>query len=182
MLTLSFFFIMHKMLHGFYPLKKVIWLKINILIMDNEIFNKQGLFYYEDNEFTGIIKKNENGSLEVNTLNPIIFSKDDFVLITGHVNGKKVSFVMYNHFIYSHSTEHTWEVTYLIHSLFNGETYTNFDQLKFKNISLKINNISSTMRLLSSFNHNFTSETEKKYSPLIIILKRIWLLILKILY
>lgn len=156
------------MLHGFYPLKKVIWLKINILIMDNEIFNKQGLFYYEDNEFTGIIKKNENGSLEVNTLNPIIFSKDDFVLITGHVNGKKVSFVMYNHFIYSHSTEHTWEVTYLIHSLFNGETYTNFDQLKFKNISLKINNISSTMRLLSSFNHNFTSETEKKYSPLII--------------
>lgn len=156
------------MLHGFYPLKKVIWLKINILIMDNEIFNKQGLFYYEDNEFTGIIKKNENGSLEVNTLNPIIFSKDDFVLITGHVNGKKVSFVMYNHFIYSHSTEHTWEVTYLIHSLFIGETYTNFDQLKFKNISLKINNISSTMRLLSSFNHNFTSETEKKYSPLII--------------
>ena len=112
------------MLHGFYPLKKVIWLKINILIMDNEIFNKQGLFYYEDNEFTGIIKKNENGSLEVNTLNPIIFSKDDFVLITGHVNGKKVSFVMYNHFIYSHSTEHTWEVTYLIHSLFIGETYT----------------------------------------------------------
>lgn len=156
------------MLHGFYPLKKVIWLKINILIMDNEIFNKQGLFYYEDNEFTGIIKKNENGSLEVNTLNPIIFSKGDFVLITGHVNGKKVSFVMYNHFIYSHSTEHTWEVTYLIHSLFIGETYTNFDQLKFKNISLKINNISSTMRLLSSFNHNFTSETEKKYSPLII--------------
>lgn len=39
--------------------------------MDNEIFNKQGLFYHEDHEFTGIIKKNKNGSLEVNTLNPI---------------------------------------------------------------------------------------------------------------
>jgi len=98
------------------------------------------LFYHEDNEFTGIIKKNENGSLEVNILNPIVISNDDFVLITGHVNGEKVSFVMYNHFIYIHSTEHTREVTYLIHSLFIGETYTNFDQLKFKNISLKINN------------------------------------------
>ena len=136
--------------------------------MDNEIFNKQGLFYHDDNEFTGIIKKNENGSIEFNTLNPIVISNDDFVLIRGHVNGKKVSFVMYNHFIYKHSTEHTREVTYLIHSLFIGENYTRFDQLKFKNISLKINNISSTMRLLSSFNHNYTSETEKKYSPLII--------------
>ena len=136
--------------------------------MNNEIFNKQGLFYHKDYEFTGIIKKNENGALEFNTLNPAITSNDDFILITGHINGKNISFVMYNHYIYSHSTKHTREVIYLIHSLFIGEIYTEFDQLKFKNISIKINNISSTMRLLSSFIHKYASKTESEYSPLII--------------
>ena len=112
--------------------------------------------------------QNKNNSLEFNSLNPKIKSDDDFVLITGHVNGNDVSFIIYNHFIHKHSTKHTREVNYLIHSLFIGEIYTDFDQLKFKNITIKINNISATMRHLSSFNHNYTSEREKEYIPLII--------------
>ena len=128
------------------------YIKIH-LIINNEIFNKQRVFYYEGLEFAGMINKNNN-TLELNTLNPPIISNDDFILITGHVAGNDISFIIYNHSIYTHSTEHTREVHYPIHSLFIGECFKDFNQIKFKNISIKINNIRITMRNLTSLYHS----------------------------
>ena len=133
--------------------------------MNENIFNEQGLFKFNDEEFVGIISKNNN-KLEFTAINPIFISEDDYLLVNGYVDGNKISFVMFNHPILISSTQ-TRKETYSINSLFVGRHFDDFNQIKFKNSSMKINNISSTIDL-SSFQHNFTDGTEIVYSPLII--------------
>ncbi len=133
--------------------------------MNENIFNEQGLFKFNDEEFVGIISKNNN-KLEFTAINPIFISEADYLLVNGYVDGNKISFVMFNHPIFISSTQ-TRKETYSINSLFVGRHFDDFDQIKFKNSSMKINNISSTIDL-SSFQHNFTDGAETVYSPLII--------------
>ena len=133
--------------------------------MIDEILNTLGLFEFGENSFDGIISKN-NGNLEFTVLNTIFKSDDDYLLINGYVNGKKVSFVMFNYPIVI-STNQTRKETYSIHSLFIGKHFQDFNQLNFKNSIIKINNISSAINL-SAFHPVFTGKMDKEYKPLVI--------------
>lgn len=134
--------------------------------MNDEIFNKMGFFKHDGYEFCGMVVKN-NGDLEFTVINHYFKSNDDYLLISGYIDDKKVSFVILNYSSY-YSSAYNREETFLIHSLFVGECFENFDDIKFKKISIKINNISSAMMKLSSFEHKYVGKTKKPYSPLLI--------------
>jgi len=133
--------------------------------MEYNFDNKIGKFYYNDYEFVGTLNKNNN-NYEITVIDREFKSEDEYLLIRGNVNNKAISFVMINNPIYSSKSEHITE-TFLIHFLFIGKNINSLDELKFKNISLKINNISSIIHL-SSFDFSYDEEKNQEHSPLII--------------
>ncbi len=135
-----------------------------------KMFNKIGVFNFNNDEFYGQIIKN-NDNLEFNVINYQFNSKDIYLIVNGIVDDKDVSLIIFNESI-SASFAKVDEEIFLINSLFIGQTFNRFDDLLFKKISIKIDNISSTMSKLSLFKHNHKN-FENEFTPLIINPKKV---------
>lgn len=121
--------------------------------MYEDITNKFGLFWIEEdenNQFEGMIKKNKE-DFTFSTLNKDFKEYGDFVLINGVIYNHKISFLIINYPIETTNSvcanNFLSEKTFFITYLFEGIHFDNVENIKFKNITLKIDNISSSIDL-----------------------------------
>ncbi|WP_296887123.1 HEPN domain-containing protein [uncultured Methanobrevibacter sp.] len=119
--------------------------------MFDEIFGKLGTFWVSDNDkkiVSGQINQNNN-DFEISFVN-VDFDvyDDDYILLNGIVENKKLSLIIINDPIkFTHAK--VINNTYYIKYLFEGIHYNNKDNIKFENINIKIDNILSTINLRS---------------------------------
>ena len=134
--------------------------------MFNESLDKLGEFWVADNKehkIPGVLNQNTN-SYEISFVN-VNFNEydEDYLLINGVVENKKLSLIIINNPIRSiHANVRN--TTYYIRYLFEGIHYNDKSQIEFNNINIKIDNISSTIRL-----HSLTELTPK---PEILLMKK----------
>ena len=126
--------------------------------MFDEIFGKLGNFWVSDNDkeiVPGYINQ-KNNDFEISFVN-VDFNDydDDYILLNGVVENKKLSLIIINNPIKSTHAK-VINNTYYIRYLFEGKHYNNKDNIKFENINIKIDNILSTINL-----HSFSTITPK---------------------
>ena len=126
--------------------------------MFDEIFGKLGNFWVSDNDkerVPGQINQNDS-DFEISFVN-VDFNDydDDYILLNGVVENKKLSLIIINDPIKSTYAK-VINNTYYIRYLFEGKHYNNKDNIKFENINIKIDNILSTINL-----HSFSTITPK---------------------
>ena len=118
--------------------------------MFDEIFGKLGVFWVSNNDkkSDGVINQNNN-SFTISFVNEDFdVYDDDYILLNGIVENKKLSLIILNNPI-KYSIAKVMNVTYSIKYLFEGIYYNNKDNIKFENINIKIDNIRSTINLCS---------------------------------
>ena len=133
--------------------------------MFNEIIGKLGNFWVADNVeeiFPGQI--NQNNNFEISFVN-VNFNdyNEDYILLNGIVENKKISLIIINNPIISTHAK-VENNTYFITYLFVGIHYNNKEDIKFENINVKIDNIFSTITL-----HSLSTLTPK---PEILLIKK----------
>lgn len=112
-----------------------------------------GIFWIGNKEvesFQGIINK-ENEDLTFSTVNKVFNQDEDFILINGMISAQKVSFLIINYPIEETNNycanKHLNEKKFFIYYLFESAHFKDIDNIKFKNITLKMDNISSAIKL-----------------------------------
>ena len=133
--------------------------------MFNKLLNKLGEFWIVDdkkNKIPGVLDQNTN-SYEISFVN-VNFNEydDDYLLLNGVVENKKLSLIIINDPI-KNTIANVRNTTYYIKYFFEGIHYTDKTGIEFNNINIKIDNISSTIRL-----HSLTCLTPK---PEILLMK-----------
>ena len=119
--------------------------------MFDEIFGKLGNFWVSDNDKEidpGYINQNNN-DFDISFVN-VDFNDydDDYILLNGVVENKKLSLIIINNPIKSTYAK-VINNTYYISYFFEGIHYNDKDNIKFENINIKIDNILSTINLRS---------------------------------
>lgn len=133
--------------------------------MFNGLLNKLGEFWVADDEehkIPGVLDQNTN-SYEISFVN-VNFNEydEDYLLLNGVVENKKLSLIIINDPI-KNTIANVRNTTYYIRYFFEGVHYSDKSQIEFNNINIKIDNISSTIRL-----HSLTGLTRK---PEILLMK-----------
>lgn len=133
--------------------------------MFNELLNKLGEFWIADDEehkIPGVLDQNTN-SYEISFVN-VNFNEydEDYLLLNGIIENKKLSLIIINDPIRS-KYANARNTTYYIRYFFESIHYSDKSQIEFNNINIKIDNISSTIRL-----HSLTGLTSK---PEILLIK-----------
>lgn len=134
--------------------------------MFNELLNKLGEFWVADDKehkIPGVLDQNTN-SYEISFVN-VNFNEydEDYLLLNGVVENKKLSLIIINDPI-KNTIANVRNTTYYIRYFFEGVHYSDKSQIEFNNINIKIDNISSTIRL-----HSLTGLTPK---PEILLMKK----------
>ena len=134
--------------------------------MFNVLFEKLGNFWVSDNDkqvFPGQINQNNN-NFEISFVD-VDFNNydDDYILLNGIIENKKLSLIIINAPIKSTYAK-VINNTYYIEYLFEGIHYNNKKNIKFENINIKIDNILSTINL-----HSLSTFTPK---PEILLIKK----------
>lgn len=126
----------------------------------NEFFvNKIGKFWISEHEiFKGILNKNK-GRYEFTILDKIFDSSKDYILINGTIENYKLSFILINKPVESKLTFNEFRKTYYVKQLFIGRFFNNFDDIKFNNVRIKINNIANVINF-SPLNDFLTCDEE----------------------
>ena len=134
-----------------------------MIIMYENIINRMGIFWIENEEeksFQGMINK-ENDELTFSTVHEEFNKDDDFILINGIISTQKVSFLIIKYPIQKTNNycgnKQLTEQKFFIYYLFESIHFKDIENIKFKNITLKIDNISSSI-ILPKLDYEFHKE------------------------